>query len=341
MLAKIKSKLHSIMKSYRNNQSNVFKYLIVGLLAINAAIILVLILDLYFQQIADRTLETLGTLLSGFLTVVLILVYMDISHTQDDILEIQGSQETLMEHEKAPKLIAESLQYAGEDTFEVVLSNLGGGYADTIRIQVVAEFYDWDAEQRELNHVDSGLLTYQESPSRQQAKSSHSSLVTKDNYLDGNESSVPFEFDLRFECDTDADGFFSDFDKKNDLYIQFHKLLEYSVASIEFPSMDAYMQSAYGGSGLSENKISELADELPFNRLRMSFCVLYRGIEDDQTITREIADRMLPLDAELTMEEMCDYSQEFSTYNQNLQETKNHMGGFDPIGANISRDRTG
>jgi len=329
------------MKSYQNNQSNVFKYLIVGLLAINAAIILALILDLYFQQIADRTLETLGTLLSGFLTVVLILVYMDISHTQDDILEIQGSQETLMEHEKAPKLIAESLQYAGEDTFEVVLSNLGGGYADTIRIQVVAEFYDWDSGERELNHVDSGLLTYQESPSRQQAKSNHPSLITKDNYLDGNESSVPFEFDLKFQCDTDADGFFSGFDKKNDLYIQFHKLIEYSVASIEFSSIDTYMQSAYGGSGLSESKINELADALPFNRLRLRFCVLHTGIEDDQTSPREIADRMLPLDAELTMEEMCEYSQEFDMYKEELQDTKSHMGGFDPIGATISRDRSG
>jgi hypothetical protein len=318
----------------------IIKYSILGLLFINVVIMAILIADISYLSMSDRTLEIVGTLLSGFLTVVLILVYLDISLTQDDILDIQSSQETLMEHEKAPKLIADRLQYTAEDTFELVLSNLGGGYADGIRIQVVPEFYHWDSEQRELNQTSSGLLAYQEPLSRQHGESDQPSLVTKDNYLEGNESSVTFEFSLRFECDTDADGFFSDFDKKDDVYMRFHNLMEYSVASMEYPSMDTYMQSAYGGSGLSDEEISELGDDLPFNRLRMRFFVLYPGIEDTQPIEREIADRMIPFQTDLDTKAMWSYSKDFNEYSDQMQDNKNHMGGFDPIGAKISRDRT-
>jgi hypothetical protein len=37
---------------------------------------------------------------------------------------------------------------------------------------------------------------------------------------------------------------------------------------------------------------------------------------------------------------MWTYSRDFNEYNDQMQDNKNHMGGFDPIGAKISRDRT-
>lgn len=300
--------------------------------------------------------EVLGAITSAILSLVLAVIYWDISRTQDRQLEIQEDQRELLEdqtdiqnnHQKlveeqidvqsdqselmrlqqSPMLSVDDLMYAGNSSFHVKLSNLGDGPATDIGLRGEVYLYKWSKDDYSLHLVESGTVRETELE-RVREHPDDLTIISKGNYLDRREADVLFAVMPRLEF-PEVGGFFP----ADQFSTEIDNIRRDAAVMVDdqFQSWAGFAMAKK--SDYSEEQLQDLMVEVPFDRVRLRLELTFSNPVEEQPVEIDI---VAPIQADLTDGEMWEYAMEYSEYDSTKYQAE-RQGGFDPIGFKISVD---
>ena len=175
--------------------------------SIGIVVMLFLVLGYVFvypNLFADTQVQALGTLGGLVLSFLLLLVYIDMSQTQDE-------QHEFLQDLNSPHVRLKSLRYTGTDSgrpqFTVSLSNLGSDSATELDLTTdtklltgfdrvgTEEDYQLEGKEEEEWKIESRTTSL----TRRETIDDDSTLISRGDYLEEGETNQDFDFTVQFE----------------------------------------------------------------------------------------------------------------------------------------------
>ncbi|WP_135365027.1 hypothetical protein [Halosimplex halophilum] len=311
-----------------------------------AAIVLLFLLLGYVaydpNSVVDKQIQALGTIGGLLLSLLLLVVYIDMSQAQDE-------QHEFLQDLNSPDVYLKELRYTGTDTprrpkFTVSLSNLGSDAATDLELATRSKLLtgfekEGTEENPQIVEKESQEWKIESRPtslSRRESLDDDSTLISQGRYLEEGETNQDFDFVVEFEP------------AKNSNFKQDHPIGRYPASDIieaavydkrvgedekhysEFSKYRSYgeifRERSLGEDssiGYTEDELRELASTLPFQYLVTEFELTY-GKQNRESIS--LGTLIIRLDPGLSEDELWGDALEYEEF---LEE--HHPGTPDPI----------